>query len=105
MEGLVEDVSLENLSSAGAKFDYERLKWFNLKHLQLKPGEELFDLLVGSGRNVEGLSKEKSLKILNTAKERANTLEELWAVCHCFYEAPSNYKASARKKAIIKKQL
>ena len=102
MEGLVEDFSLENLSSAGAKFDYERLKWFNLKHLQLKPGEELFDLLVGSGRNVEGLSKEKSLKILNTAKERANTLEELWAVCHCFYEAPSNYEASARKKAITK---
>ena len=27
---------------------------------------------------------------------------ELWAVCQCFYEAPSNYEISARKKAITK---
>jgi len=102
IDELVGDFDLKKVSSAGAQFDYEKLKWFNLRHLQRKPGEELFALLVDSGHNVSGLSKEKSLSILNTAKERANTLGELWAVCQCFYEAPSNYEISARKKAITK---
>ena len=99
---LVNDFDLKNISSAGAQFDYEKLKWFNLRHLQKKSAEELIALLASSGYNAGGLSKEKSVKILNVAKERANTLGELWGVCQCFYEAPTKYAESARKKAITK---
>ena len=50
-----------------------------------------------------GTNKKRShKKILNLAKERANTLDELWGVCRCFYEAPSDFKTSSRNKAISK---
>ena len=102
LDELIRDFDLKNISSAGAQFDYEKLKWFNLRHLRKKSGEDLVALLTGSGYNSGGLSKEKSVKILNVAKERANTLRELWGVCQCFYEAPTKYVESARKKAITK---
>ena len=102
IEELIHDFDLNKISSAGAQFDYEKLKWFNLRHLQRKPGDELVDLLSRSGYKLDGLSKEKSIKILTLAKERANTLEELWGVCQCFYKAPSDFKTSSRNKAISK---
>tara|TARA_B100000427_G_scaffold120091_1_gene100037 strand:+ start:38 stop:1555 length:1518 start_codon:yes stop_codon:yes gene_type:complete len=102
IEGLIEDFGLKGLASAGAKFDYDRLKWFNLRHLQKKSGEELLLLLDNFGYNTKELSKEKSLQVLNAAKERSNTLKDLWGVCRCFYEAPETYDEGGRKKATTK---
>ena len=102
IEGLIEDFGLKGLASAGAKFDYNRLKWFNLRHLQKKSGEELLLLLDDFGYNTKELSKEKSLQVLNAAKERSNTLKDLWGVCRCFYEAPETYDEGGRKKATTK---
>ena len=97
---LVKDFDISKISSAGAQFDFEKLKWFNLKHLQKKSGEELLELLTGFGCNTEGLSKEKSIEVLSAAKERSNTLKDLWEVCRCFYEPPKTYDEEGRKKAV-----
>ena len=100
LEELVKDFDVSKISSAGAQFDFEKLKWFNLKHLQKKSGEELLGLLAGFGCSTEGLSKEKSTEVLNIAKERSNTLKDLWSVCRCFYEPPKTYDKEGRKKAV-----
>ena len=100
LEELVKDFDVSKISSAGAQFDFEKLKWFNLKHLQKKSGEELLGLLAGFGCSTEGLSKEKSTEVLNIAKERSNTLKDLWGVCRCFYESPKTYDKEGRKKAV-----
>ena len=100
LEELVKDFDVSKISSAGAQFDFEKLKWFNLKHLQKKSGEELLGLLAGFGCSTEGLSKEKSTEVLNIAKERSNTLKDLWSVCRCFYESPKTYDKEGRKKAV-----
>lgn len=100
LEELVKDFDVSKISSAGAQFDFEKLKWFNLKHLRKKSGEELLELLISFGCNTESLSKEKSTEVLNAAKERSNTLKDLWSVCCCFYEPPKTYDEGGRKKAI-----
>ena len=100
LEELVKDFDISKISLAGAQFDFEKLKWFNLKHLQKKSGEELLELLAGFRCNTEGLSKEKSTEVLNIAKERSNTLKDLWEVCRCFYESPKTYDKKGRKKAV-----
>ena len=41
-------------------------------------------------------------EVLNAAKERSNTLKDLWGVCRCFYEAPETYDEAGRKKATTK---
>ena len=44
MQELIELFSLDRVSKSGAKFDYEKGKWFNHKYLQSKPLEEVADL-------------------------------------------------------------
>ena len=41
MQELIAQFSLERVSKSGAKFDYEKGKWFNHQYLQLKSNEEL----------------------------------------------------------------
>ena len=41
MQELIEQFSLERVSKSGAKFDYEKGKWFNHQYLQLRSNEEL----------------------------------------------------------------
>ena len=103
MEDLVKDFSLKGLSSAGAKFDYDRLKWFNLKHLQEKSGKEILALLIEAGHSTGSAPEDKAARIIDAAKDRANTLEELWSVCSCFFSAPKNYSDEEIKKACNEK--
>ena len=44
-EELVESFSLERVVKAGAKFDFEKAKWFNQQHLFKKSGKELAVLI------------------------------------------------------------
>jgi glutamyl-tRNA synthetase len=100
LEGLVEDFSLEKVSSASAQFDYERLKWFNHRHLQEKSGADLMALLVEAGYSLEGFPEEKTQKTLELVKERANTLVSLWSACSYFFKAPKTYDEGSRKRAV-----
>ena len=46
MEELIQDFSLDRVSKAGAKFDYEKGKWFNHQYLQLRSNEELAQMFL-----------------------------------------------------------
>ena len=100
LEGLIEDFSLEKVSSASAQFDYERLKWFSHRHLQEKSGADLMALLVEAGYSLESFPEEKTKKTLELVKERANTLVGLWSACSYFFKAPEAYDEVSRKKAV-----
>ena len=100
LEGLIEDFSLEKVSSASAQFDYERLKWFSHRHLQEKSGADLMALLVEAGYSLESFPEEKTQKTLELVKERANTLVSLWSACSYFFKAPEAYDEVSRKKAV-----
>jgi glutamyl-tRNA synthetase len=41
VENMIKDFSLERVHKAGAKFDFEKAKWFNHEYMKLKSGEEL----------------------------------------------------------------
>src|SRR5574344_615036 len=46
MDELIESFSLERCSKSGAKFDYEKGKWFNHTYLQKKPIQDLSQIFV-----------------------------------------------------------
>ncbi|HOO19145.1 MAG TPA: glutamate--tRNA ligase [Paludibacteraceae bacterium] len=99
MEELIENFSLDRVSKSGAKFDYEKAKWFNHKYLQMKSDEEIADtfqrMLVEKGF-VE--DSDKVLKIVSLIKDRANFITDLWEQSHYFFEAPMQYDPKAVKK-------
>ncbi len=43
-EELIEAFSLERVNKSGARFDFEKTKWFNQQYIKNKSNEELVDL-------------------------------------------------------------
>ena len=99
MEELINQFSLDRVSKSGAKFDYEKGKWFNHKYLQLKSNEEIAiifqSILVEKGL-VEEL--ERVTKIVALVKERVNFVTDLWLQSSFFFVAPTLYDEKTIKK-------
>jgi glutamyl-tRNA synthetase len=99
MHELIELFSLDRVSKSGAKFDYEKGKWFNNKYLQLKSNEEVAALfqqvLVEKGIVVE---TDIVIKIVSLVKERVGFVHDLWDQTGFFFIAPTEYDAKAIQK-------
>jgi glutamyl-tRNA synthetase len=99
MQELIESFSLDRVSKSGAKFDYEKGKWFNHKYLQSKPINEIagvFQKILIAKGITEDLSKVE--KIVSLVKERANFVNELWEQSAFFFVAPTEYDSKTIQK-------
>jgi len=99
MNELIELFSLERVSKSGAKFDYEKGKWFNHKYLQSKSNHEIaevFQQIIIEKGITEDLSKVE--KIVSLVKERANFVNELWDQSAFFFVAPTEYDPKTVQK-------
>ena len=99
MEELIQQFSLERVSKSGAKFDYEKGKWFNHKYLQNKPLEEITDIFqhILIEKDIFEDS-EKVKKVVHLVRERANFITDLWAQSSFFFEAPVQYDEKTAQK-------
>ena len=99
MQELIEQFSLERVSKSGAKFDYEKGKWFNHKYLQTKPIEELTDIfqhILVQKDIIEDSGKVS--KIVGLVRDRANFVSDLWDQSVYFFEAPESYDEKTVRK-------
>ena len=99
MQELIEQFSLERVSKSGAKFDYEKGKWFNHQYLQLKSNEELAEQFMPY-LEAKGLSGDKATvaKVVGLTKDRVNFVSELWEQVNFFFVAPTEYDEKSLKK-------
>ena len=99
MQELIEQFSLERVSKSGAKFDYEKGKWFNHQYLQLKSNEELAEQFMPY-LEAKGLSGDKATvaKVIGLTKDRVNFVSELWEQVNFFFVAPTEYDEKSLKK-------
>ncbi len=113
MDDLIREFSLDRVSKSGAKFDYEKGKWFNHQYLQTTDNAILADqfrpILIANGIDIEAweaaqvqrsaFSIQRPLEhIVGLMKERVNFVSELWAQCDFFFRAPSEYDEKSLKK-------
>ena len=111
MEELIQDFSLDRVSKAGAKFDYEKGKWFNHQYLQLRSNEELAKMfrpvlkekLSSFYSQQDDFSQLSTLnsqlpKIVGLTKDRVNFVPELWEQTNFFFVAPTEYDEKSLKK-------
>ena len=99
MQELIEQFSLERVSKSGAKFDFEKGKWFNNKYLQLKKDEEvagIFQKILVEKGILEDI--DKVTKIVSLVKERAGFINELWDQSKYFFIAPTEYDTKTIQK-------
>ena len=98
MDNLIQNFDLKKVNSSGAKFDVEKLNWFNHKYLQSEKDEKIADHLVGARYELKKTNKEDVIRAVGLTKERARTLNELWSLCDYLFKAPSYYNEKALKK-------
>ena len=105
MEELIKDFSLDRVSKSGAKFDYEKGKWFNHQYLQLRSNEELAEMFkpvleehVRNNEITSSRNDEEIAKIIGLVKDRVNFVPELWEQVNFFFVAPTEYDEKSLKK-------
>ena len=102
MDELIRRFSLEHCSKSGAKFAFEKGKWFNHEYLQKIPDAELAALfkpvLSAHGVNPADFSDEYIAKSVGLVKSRINFVNDLWDNAKFFFVAPTEYEAKSVKK-------
>lgn len=99
MEELISIFSLDRVSKSGAKFDYEKAKWFNHQYLQLKSNEELAELYIPILRD-KGITPNITsvTKVINLIKERSHFISDFWSQSSFFFSAPVSYDEKTIQK-------
>ena len=99
MDELIKLFSLERCSRSGAKFDYEKGKWFNHKYIQEKSNEELAALFIPEleTRGIRA-EREKVIRVVAVMKSRVSFVKELWDQSSFFFVAPEVYDEKTVKK-------
>lgn len=102
MDELVRDFSFAHCSKSGAKFDFEKAKWFNHEYLMVKPDNELAELfkpvLAAHGVNLQTFSDDYIAHVVGLVKGRISFVKDLWEQARFFFVAPDSYAEKDIKK-------
>jgi glutamyl-tRNA synthetase len=100
MDELIRLFDLNHCSKSGAKFDYEKGKWFNHQYIQKCGNKELADMF---GPTLESYGVKDAdpayvEKVIGLMKERVNRISELWDQTYYFFQPPTEYDEKTCKK-------
>lgn len=102
VDELISKFSFEHCSRSGAKFAFEKGKWFNHTYLQMKSDEELAalfrPLLAQHVADSDAFSDEYLAKVVGLVKSRINFVGDIWEQAAFFFEAPTEYAAKDVRK-------
>lgn len=100
MDDLIQKFSIDRVSKSGARFDYEKCKWFNHEYLTRKSDRELAGLLQPILKEKHGVEAEpdKLENIVALTKGRCNFLSDFWDNISFFFIAPEAYDEKTRRK-------
>jgi len=100
MDELIKLFDLNHCSKSGAKFDYEKGKWFNRQYIQKRSDKDIAEMFVPVLES-HGIKDEDTVfveKIVGMMKERVNFVPELWEQTYYFFTAPTEFDEKTRKK-------
>lgn len=99
MQEMIDLFDLRHCSKSGAKFDYEKGKWFNHQYIQMCSDRKLADMfmpiLKGHGVDADLSYVEK---VVGAVKERVHFIPEFWTQASYFFIAPDEYDEKTRLK-------
>lgn len=99
IEEMIQLFDIERCSKSGAKFDFEKGKWFNHQYIQLKDNKEITAIFMPELKK-HGVEADPAFveKVVSLMKERVNFISELWEQASYFFVAPESYDEKTRKK-------
>jgi glutamyl-tRNA synthetase len=99
IEELIQKFSIERVHSGGAKFDYEKAKWFNHEWIKRLPvaSYQLQVKEIFEQRGIVINDDENFLKIASLVKDRCTLLTDFYDQSHFFFRTPLEYDMIAVK--------
>ncbi len=102
MDELIAKFSLDHCSRSGARFDFEKGKWFNHKYLQEMSGEQLAQLfkpvMSVHGVDTSAFNESYIARAVDMVKSRISFVSDLWDQAGFFFREPETYDPKAVKK-------
>jgi len=90
MQELIEKFTIEKVNKAGAKFDYEKAKWFNHQHINRLDNDKLSQEVIHffNTQNIQ-VDEEKLSQIVPLVKDRCTLLSDFIEQTQYFFQTPS----------------
>ncbi|QXV66012.1 glutamate--tRNA ligase [Mucilaginibacter sp. 21P] len=99
LDELIEKFSIDRISKAGAKFDFEKAKWYNAEWIKKSEAESLklkvWEILKSKGIVIK--DEAYLLKVIDLVKERCVLLEDFYQQSAYFFQQPAEYDLNAVK--------
>jgi glutamyl-tRNA synthetase len=91
MEELIEKFSIERVHKGGAKFDFEKAKWYNHEWLQKLPvtNYQLRVKEIFEENGIKNIEEEYLLKVMELIKGRCTLLPDFYTQGSFFFQAPT----------------
>lgn len=91
MEELIEKFDIARVNKAGARFDFDKAKWFNQQYLRNKPNSEIAEYLASKMVSNSLADSGYLEKLAEMLKERAVFLSDFWEGAKIFLQSPTEY--------------
>ena len=90
MDELIEKFAIDRVHSSGAKFDYEKAKWFNHEWIKKTEATYLVPYITSlfKAKGYESNDEKKLLHIVELVKDRCTLLTDFWDQSHFFFIKP-----------------
>lgn len=93
LDELVQKFSIEKVHKGGAKFDYEKAKWFNHEWIKKLPSSSYKEQVKAffSAKGVQIADDSYFEKILDLVKDRCTFLSDFWEHSFFFFKTPKEF--------------
>jgi len=91
---------LERVNKSGARFDPEKIKWFNHHYMQEQNNNVLAKQFKASRDELTSIDVNYVALIVGLVKERTTFISDFWELSNFFFVAPTTYDEKASKKAV-----
>lgn len=90
MEALISSFAVDRISKAGAKFDFEKAKWYNQEWIRQTDAGQLLDRLQQGfpGADISRADRSLSLQVIGLVKDRCTLLTDFITQSAYFFAAP-----------------
>ena len=99
MESLINSFSLSKVNKAGARFDTEKIIWFNQRYISNEKNSVLANFLASNHSELKSTNIDRIAHVVGLIKDRASLLTDLWPLSCYFFKAPLEYDKKGVKKA------
>ncbi|RAJ17872.1 glutamate--tRNA ligase [Olleya aquimaris] len=99
LDELVAAFDLNRVNKAGARFDPDKIKWFNHHYMQEQSNEALAEVFQKNHSQLKNIDVNFIALVIGLIKERATFVNDFWDLSHYFFVAPDTYDEKASKKA------